>query len=97
MDIRYNIIDMFRDPDGTIKMLDIEMYLHDGSPLLNKQLRIELGPPTGTFIPFESVTKASIQEWLMAESNKEGTDRLVEASQAIQAESQLTSGLPWGV
>jgi hypothetical protein len=97
MDIRYNINDMLRDPDGIIRILDIEMYLHDGDPLLNKQLRIELGTPTGSPIPFESVTEASIQEWLMAEANQEGTDRLVEASQAIQAESQLTSGLPWGV
>ena len=95
MDIRYNILDMFRDPDGIIKSIDIEMYLHNGSPSLNKQLRIELGGPAGSPIPFESVTEATVQDWLM--TNKEGMDRMVKASQAIQAESQMTSGLPWGV
>lgn len=93
MDIRYNVVNMRRDPSGIVKSIDLEMYLHGGGPHLTKLLKIDLGDPSGSPVPFESITEADIKSWLMY--NKDGMDKMVKASQEIQEESQLIDGLPW--
>ena len=93
MDIRYKVTDMLRDSSGIVERVEVEIYLHGGASHLKRQLTIELGVPTGVPVPYADLTEATIKGWLMY--NTTGMDMLVEASQQIQAESLLTSGLPW--